>query len=113
MGLLAKERKLFNYTSHSMLQVLLAAANNAFVIFLSADIMALVLSIGSLYFEEREREREEKKLLRAIRLGKKILPNTFIIMPREYFCLVVQSHCRHLMMLLPVYSPENAACQAD
>ena len=44
-----------------MLQVLLAAANNAFVIFLSADIMALVLSIGSLYFEEREREREGRK----------------------------------------------------
>ena len=43
-----------------MLQVLLAAANNAFVIFLSADIMALVLSIGSLYFEERERERERE-----------------------------------------------------
>ena len=41
-----------------MLQVLLAAANNAFVIFLSADIMALVLSIGSLYFEEREREEK-------------------------------------------------------
>ena len=43
-----------------MLQVLLAAANNAFVIFLSADIMALVLSIGSLYFEEREREGRKK-----------------------------------------------------